>query len=149
MLRIRAALLALTFAVPVAALAGTQKQCGGSDTVDKAGPAIAQSSRHFVAEMQSLVKADDRQAIARLIDYPLLVNRSVGTHVTHARIRNRQQFLANYDRIFNAKVKAAILDPKSIACLFNNDQGFMIGDGQLWFQKPVGSSAYKVFSINP
>lgn len=121
--------------------------CNGS-TVDNFDPAIADSSQAFVVELQKLVHANDKRAIASRINYPLRVNQTIHGKLTHTLIRNPQQFIAAYDSLFNDKVRSAILSPASVECLFANDQGFMIGDGEIWFQQ-AASKAFRIFALNP
>jgi hypothetical protein len=121
--------------------------CGGSDTVDKLGADTAKDTRAFVAQLQQLVRNDDKHAIASEVSYPLRVNKSANGKPTHSLIRTPKQFISSYDRLFNGKVKSAILSPTAIPCLFGNYQGFMIGDGQLWFQE-TAPQIFRISALN-
>ena len=91
--------------------------------------ATASHLRAFITELQRAVHQNDSLAVARLVSYPLRVNapRSIRW------VRTRTQFIGRYSRIFTPVVRAAIAaqDPDSV---FHNWQGFMIGDGEVWFQ---------------
>jgi hypothetical protein len=121
--------------------------CGGSDTVDKLGADTAKDTRAFVAHLQELARAGDKKAIASEISYPLRVNKTANGRPTHTSIRSPQQFIAAYDRLFTENVKSAILSPTAIPCLFGNYQGFMIGDGQLWFQE-TSPRKFRISALN-
>lgn len=121
--------------------------CKGS-TVDTYDATVAASSRAFVVELQKLVRAGDKQGIAALVGYPILANKTVGGKPSHRMIRNRAQFVAAFDSLFNENVKAAILNPDAVRCLFANDQGFMIADGQVWFEQ-TASKAFRISALNP
>ena len=57
----------------------------------------------------------------------------VSTSKKRLEINDREEFLYNYDQILTLKVKAKIGDEMSSKCLFANWQGFMVGDGKVWF----------------
>jgi len=78
-----------------------------------------------------------------MIRYPLAVHIDNRT----LRIHTPEEFLHNYDRVMNRAVRKAIADPQSFRCLFFSSQGFMIGDGEVWFQKS-SAGAYKIISVN-
>lgn len=116
--------------------------CGGSSTVDAMGPETAKLSREFLARLQSAVRANDKRQIAGMISYPLLVIRSG----RRSRIQQRNTFLANYDQIFSAPIRHAILQ-QSPQCLFGNDRGAMVGNGEVWFTEEQGGGM-KIITIN-
>jgi len=107
------------------------------------GPEIARQSRDFLAKLKAAVQVNDRAKVASMILYPLEVNmRSEKLHVG-----DRKTFLARYGHIINAQVRAKILDEKSSRCLFSNPQGFMVGDGEVWFRE-FASGVFKIVTIN-
>jgi hypothetical protein len=116
--------------------------CPG-DTVDQLGPQIAKESRAFVASLKAATDANDRTAVSSMIRYPLAVHIGDRTFRAHT----PEEFLHEYDRIMNRAVRKAIDDPQSSKCLFFSSQGFMIGDGEVWFEK-VSSGVHKVITIN-
>lgn len=111
----------------------------------------------FLAKFQDALKRDDRPAVAALVHYPLLA-----TPEDRLRIRSRAQLLANFDKVFNASVRAAILSatPDDV---WGNYRGFMIGRGVIWFDGIIPPSAhpnpsapdywkkypFKVITVNP
>ena len=64
--------------------AGTQA-CGGNSTVDALGEKPAASARAFLAQLQAAVQSNNKEEIAGMISYPVLVLRSgKRTHVQKA-----------------------------------------------------------------
>ena len=103
----------------------------------------------FLARLQAAVRADDRGAILALINYPLRVN---GSHTRT--YRDAAAVSRDFDRIFTAKVRRAILAQKA-GELFVRDQGAMIGDGEVWFDQTCADSScsslrpVRIKAINP
>jgi hypothetical protein len=111
----------------------------------------------FLARFQDALKRNDREAVASLVNYPLLT-----TAHGKARIRSSAQLLANFDRVFNPQVRAAILKATADD-VWGNVHGFMIGRGVIWFDGiiPRNSHAdistpdywtkypFKVITVNP
>ena len=94
----------------------------------------------FMKDLQSAVAKNDRKAIADMVSYPLRVS---GEY----RIHNRTAFLRNYDRIFDPKVRHAIV--KQVPeCIFGNWQGFMAGLGEVWFERSAEDPTFKIISVN-
>jgi hypothetical protein len=121
---------------------GAEAACP-ADTVDQLGPQLAKESRAFVASLKAATDANDRKAVSSMIRYPLAVHIGDRTFRAHT----PEEFLHEYDRIVNSAVRKAIGDPQSLKCLFFSPQGFMIGNGEVWFQK-VSEGVYKVLYIN-
>jgi len=82
----------------------------------------------FLAKFQDALKINDHEAVALLVNYPLLITGAAG----RTRVRSRAQLLASFDGIFTLTVRNAILKatPDDV---WGNYQGFMIGDGVIWF----------------
>jgi hypothetical protein len=59
----------------------------------------------FVARLKQAVAADDRAAVAAMVNYPLTVNASGGRSMTY---RNAAALSASYARVFASEVKAAV-----------------------------------------
>ena len=91
--------------------------------------------RTFLAQLQSAVRRDDRNAVVRLVAFPLRVNSSGRTRS----YRNARSVLDDYDRIFTPQVRQAIVNQR-FEQLFGNDQGVMIGDGWVWFDRTCPNS---------
>ncbi len=120
---------------------GTQA-CGGSSTVDALGAKTAAGARAFLAQLQAAVQSNNKEQIAGMIGYPLLVLSSVKR--TH--IAKKQAFLANYSLIFTDPVRDAILH-QTAQCLFGNSSGAMVGNGEVWFVEQA-PGRWKVVTIN-
>lgn len=77
-----------------------------------------------------------------MLQYPL------DAHIADKRfsVHNPGEFLLNYSRIVNRSVTAAILDEKSSRCLFPSPEGFMVGDGEVWF-KEVSPGAFRIITF--
>lgn len=107
------------------------------------GPEIANQSRAFLATLKAAVQANDRAKVASMILYPLAVN--MGNKKLH--VDDRKAFLRQYRLIIDAQVRAEILDEKSSRCLFANPQGFMVGNGEVWFRE-LARGEFKIVAIN-
>jgi hypothetical protein len=121
-------LLALTLGSAPLARAQQHAAQGNCTHPDPAAWPDCPDAIAFLAKFQDALKSNNREAIASLVNYPLLVTGAAGkTHV-----RSRAQLLAGFDGIFTAAVRGAILKatPDDV---WGNDQGFMIGDGVIWF----------------
>lgn len=94
--------------------------------------AVEQNVRKFYDAVQH----GNRQVAADAVDYPVRVNS------LRLRIANKQQFLANYNRIFTSGYVHCLAGypPHN---LFANTQGIMLGRGELWF------NGKGLISINP
>ena len=111
----------------------------------------------FLAKVQDALKRHDREAVASRVRYPLLVTADGKMH-----IRSRAQFLADYDRVFTPKVRAAILKANADD-VWGNANGFMVSGGVIWFdaiiprneQPDVSAPDYwkkypfKIITVNP
>jgi hypothetical protein len=111
----------------------------------------------FLVKFQDALKRHDREAVASLVHYPLLV-----TAGGKMRIRSRAQLLANYQRVFTSQVRAAILKANADD-VWGNAKGFMVGGGVIWFdviiprneQPNVSAPDYwkkypfKIITVNP
>jgi hypothetical protein len=150
-------LLALAFALSFPALGHTQPgkaaptgNCTHPDpfTRPDCPDAIA-----FLAKFQDALRRNDHEAIAALVNYPLLATPDKKIHV-----RSRTQLLANYDSVFNAEVRAAILKATADD-VWGTSRGFMVGRGVIWFDAivPASQSApgnekkypFKIITVNP
>lgn len=84
--------------------------------------------RQFLEALQAAVRRNDPSELANLIEFPLRVSSGAKSNY----VRSKNQFLAEYPRIFDSAVKRQILAQRYEA-LFSNYQGVMIGDGVIWF----------------
>lgn len=141
----RAPALALAAILAISPFAHPQNPpaCSG-DTVDTSNAAMAAPARAFVHRLAAAVAQNDRRLVASLVHYPLPVYTGPGKKTL---IRNQTDLLAHYTTVFNPKARAALSSPDAARCLFYRDQGFMIGDGEIWFDGP-SASTLKINSIN-
>jgi hypothetical protein len=93
----------------------------------------------FLAKFQDALKRNDREAVASLVNYPLLATEGGTTH-----IRSHAQFLANYDRVFNPQVRVAILKATADD-VWGNSRGFMVGRGVIWFDGIIPKMRTPIF----
>jgi hypothetical protein len=121
--------LLLAFAIGSSSLAAQQKAPQGNCThPDPATRPDCPDAIAFLAKFQDALKANNREAVALLINYPLLVTGAAGK----TQVRSRAQLLASFDGIFTATVRSAILKATQDD-VWGNSHGFMIGDGVIWF----------------
>ena len=119
-----------------------QTPCPG-DTVDRMGKEIAAQARAFLAKMRKAVASGNKDELAEMVQYPLRVYSGANVET----IADKKEFIRRFDQIFVARVKAKILDEKSSRCLFANPQGFMVGNGEVWFQR-LDDGPFKIISVN-
>ena len=147
--RARSSLLLLLLLTAIIAPSALQAEtmsgaaaCGGNSTVDALGARAAKGARSALAELQAAVRSNDREKIAGMIKYPLLILRSG----KRTRIRQRQAFLAAYEQVFTTPVRRAILRQQGL-CLIGNSLGAMVGEGEVWFREQPGEQ-WKIITIN-
>ncbi len=99
--------------------------------------------RHFFETLQKAVAADDRKAVAAMVDYPFQAR--INDKAT--RLKDAAHFVADYEKIVTPKVKQAVAN-QTYATLFANWQGVMIGDGEVWFSGIGGNDKIKITAIN-
>jgi hypothetical protein len=111
-------------AIPAAALGqgGNCTQKDSSSRPDCPG-AIA-----FFRNFQTALRANDSNAIAGMVAYPLLTT----AHHKSVRIRNQQQLLAHFDEVFDSGVRCVVLGATE-KDVWGNWQGFTIDGGAVWF----------------
>lgn len=135
-------LIALTAALiaPVTATAQTKTE------VDASLDALFgnhQPYHAFLDALKKAVAADDKPAVAAMVDYPFQA-RINGKAV---KLRDTAHFVADYDKIVTAKVKDAVAG-QTYATLFANWQGVMVGNGEVWFSGVGDGNAIKITAIN-
>lgn len=69
----------------------------------------------------------DKAGVAALVAYPL----GVTVNGKPEKIHDARELVDNWDRIVTPEVRKAVAD-QQFSRLFVNDQGVMIGDGQVW-----------------
>jgi hypothetical protein len=122
--------LLLAFPIGFAPLARAQQHAtqGNCTHPDSATRPDCPGAIAFLAKFQDALKSNNREAVALLVNYPLLVTGAAG----RTQVRSRAQLLSSFDGIFTAAVRSAILKatPEDV---WGNSHGFMIGDGVIWF----------------
>ena len=104
----------------------------------------------FLYRLQSAVRASDRDAVVGLIAFPLRVNVQGASRL----YRDADSLERDYDKVFTRKVRQAILSQRAGA-LFVRDQGAMVGDGELWFDRTCANAAcspagpVRITAVNP
>lgn len=103
----------------------------------------------FLIGLQIAILTGDRSRVATLVDYPLEV-RIGDERVT---VRTADELVARYEDLFTPEVEAAI-ERQTYGSLFANDQGVMIGDGQVWFggvchETSCAEPLIRIIAINP
>jgi hypothetical protein len=139
------ALIAAVFALSAMAVHGTgqsaatSKSACGSETAESRVK-DAPNAMTFFEKLRKVVERNDRNAVAEMVHFPLRVN---GKY----RVANRKEFLRMYDRVFDAKVRQAIKQQRT-ECIFGNWQGFMAGNGDVWFEYTLKDPNFKVIAVN-
>jgi hypothetical protein len=106
------------------------------------GAKTAADARAFLAQLQTAVQSNNKEEVAGMIGYPLLVMRDG----KRTRIPRKEALLSNYDRIFTAPVRNAILQ-QTAQCLFGNSSGAMVGSGEVWFREEAPEQ-WKLIAVN-
>ncbi|WP_461615209.1 hypothetical protein [Clostridium sp. Marseille-QA1073] len=94
--------------------------------------------------VQKLVKDNDKSSIAEYIIYPINANIN-GNKIA---INSKEDFINNYDKIFNEKVRKTLIDQK-VEDTFVSNRGVMVGSGELYFI-PSNETGHKygIYAIN-
>lgn len=107
-----------------------------------------QAVEDFVMQIQSYVINNNKQKLAEQIAYPIKA-KADGKVI---RIQTKDDFISNYDQIFNGNLKQVISDTFT-KYLFANYQGIMFGSGMynLWISDVMttgGTSKLLIIAIN-
>jgi len=93
----------------------------------------------FFEQLKQNVAKENKEQVAKLVDYPLKVNIKGKKTV----IKNNVDFVRNYSEIITSHIAKAITTQK-YADLFSRDTGIMIGQqGEVWFSGICDDSACK------
>lgn len=120
-----------------------QETAQGGNKYSAAGIDDPAGFEKYFYEVQELIARDDREAVARNLNYPVDLNINNKT-VT---IKNVEEMLQQYDTVFTQDVKKAVAEQK-VENLFVNANGIMVGNGQIWFGAAEGEK-YFILSVNP
>ena len=106
-----------------------------------------EEAESFVKHLKKSILNKDKEWVAAHINYPITVN-SDGKKL---HIKTKEQLIVNFDSIFHK----AYLDKMKTDCvcnLFENYQGAMLGNGELWINNTASSTAakyaYCIIAIN-
>jgi hypothetical protein len=116
--------LLLLLLLPAAWLGGAPA-AAAADEPDATADISDADAADFLRRLQSAVTAHNVSAVAALTQFPLTVNGKAGP-------KSPDEFTQQFDAIFTARVRAAILT-QSPGNLFANWHGMMIGRGEVWF----------------
>jgi hypothetical protein len=133
--------IAATFVIVVAAAPSAIAQVEGSAPFSSAGT-TSENVDAFLTRLQKAVANDDRAAVAKLVAYPLRAWHGQAT----VSVRNRQEFLAQYPKIFTASLKQTIAAAK-VEQAFANWQGVMFDSGRFWI-RPDDAGTLEIVTIN-
>jgi hypothetical protein len=103
----------------------------------------------FVANVKKAISKGDKIWLADNLFYPSKVRVSEKLVLN---IKSKNQFLLQYDKIFTTEFKSALSKTFSHNH-FNNYQGVMIGDGEIWINNALNATELKpqfqIIAINP
>lgn len=91
---------------------------------------------NFLTKLKLNLKADNSNKLADMFQYPFNCNSCKKPKI----IKSRTQFKNRYKEIFTKKIREAVSNA-SLDELFVNYQGFMIGNGEIWFDPKKGIKA--------
>ncbi|MFB9948577.1 hypothetical protein ACFFP0_06930 [Rhizobium puerariae] len=131
-------MLALAGAAP----AGAQTAADVNATLDTLFGDHA-SYQQFFETLKKAVAADDKAAVASMVDYPFQAR--IGGKAV--KIKDAAHFVNDYDKVVTSKVKQAVAR-QTYPTLFANWQGVSIGDGELWFSGVGAKNTVKIIAIN-
>ena len=104
----------------------------------------------FLSRLQADLKENNRRAVIGNVGFPLKVRESGHTRVYHSAEAVQQDF----DRIFTAQVKVAILTQRA-GRLTSRDAGRLMGNGKIWFGRTCPNKAcspagpVRIREVNP
>lgn len=84
--------------------------------------------REILSTLQQAVQKHDAAAVAAIVSYPITINPRKPNAIL---IRTPKAFVDHYDQIITPRI-AEIVEKQKYEDLFVNDQGAMLGDGEVW-----------------
>lgn len=99
-------------------------------------------AKNFLVDLRRALSAGDRDAVATLCRYPLSVNSAGKTKM----LNDRGELLARFEEVFTARIRRAVIE--SAEPTQTGWRGFMIGDGEVWFDSVVGTDVMRIGTIN-
>lgn len=134
---VAAAALAFILAAPIQSTA----QVEGSAPFSTADTTSEDVSA-FLGRLKKAVASNDAAAVAKLVSFPLRAWNGKST----VSIRNRQEFVAQYPKIFTAGLQQTIAAAKTEQA-FANWQGVMFENGRFWI-RPDDKGTLGIVTIN-
>jgi len=117
--------------------------CHVADRIGMAGIGSMTELETFIGRLRAAAGSKDHPALAATVRYPLTIYEN-GTAVrTYA---DSAALLTDFDAVFTRRVTGAII-ASDADTLFVNDQGAMIGNGEVWIDG--WSGAIEIKAINP
>ena len=102
----------------------------------------------FVENVKTALQKNDATALSTMCIFPLRLNYQDGaTKSKHTDVKDANDFVNSFDKIFTPAMKSAILNQPN-SDLFANYQGLMLGNGEVWAQYDAETNALKIFSVN-
>lgn len=96
----------------------------------------------FASKIKLYVTENNKTGLAEMIAYPIKVT----INDSKVSISNKQEFVQKYDDIVNAEFKEKISNCYT-KYLFSNDEGIMLGDGEIWFDN-LNNNGLRIYAIN-
>jgi hypothetical protein len=100
-----------------------------------AGVTDSSTAKLFIKKLQVWVRDNHVDSIGAYLNYPL----------KNPPVPDRKDFKLNYGNYFTEGVKAALAD-QNLRQIFRTQQGFMIGQGQIWMRQI--NNNIKIIAIN-
>lgn len=99
---------------------------------DDEGDAERKAAVAFVTTVREAVSAGNKEAVAKLVSYPLEVD-GAGS------VKDSAAFLKRYDAIVTAAVKKCVSEHNAGEDIFQRNGQYMIGWGCFWFSPDEGN----------
>jgi hypothetical protein len=136
-------------ALPSAAVTAPASTASPAPSEELMDPEIALEKEDvlkFFAALRRSVNANDTRGVAKLVDFPVLVEVVNGARVT--RVLSAGEFFRHYDEIVTPCIRDRINDTDPLR-LHGGSKGFDIGVGQVWFSFTGHGPRIKAFNNHP
>ena len=97
----------------------------------------------FFDKLHAAAVRNDRAAIVKMVNYPLMVNRGA---TDHQKIATERELLRRYDEVFNPAIRQAIVLEKSDRLIGSQD-GVAIARGTIWMRGACDHSRPQVCKL--
>ena len=103
-----------------------------------------QNALKYATKIKEVIEAENFEEFANMIHYPITINDYYGEG-KYVVVENKEQFLKLDKKIvFNEHLKKSLKTNE----IFVNWQGFMIGNGDIWFDTVYPHTYFKIKAIN-